>query len=188
MTDAEERIILGATEQFRIHGLQFTVQDIAGSIHMSKKTIYKYYNTKHDLMMAIVAYAFEKIHKVKDDILASDESTVEKLRKLIIALPEEYQMLDFRQLSGLKVQYPEIDAEVRRQLETGWGPTTRLLEQAIANGEIRPISLPIFRTMIVSTIEAFLSTDGLKEEGITYQEALQNMIDLLIDGVRRNDA
>lgn len=180
----EQEIIRGATELFRVHGLQFTMQDIASQIHISKKTIYTRFPSKQALLMAMVEDAFSAIHRRKAELIAGGGTAAERLRRVIIALPEEYQALDFRKLAGLGEKYPEVAAQVRRQLETGWEPTLRLLEEAMDAGQVRRIPVPVFRMMVTASIEAFLSTDGLCPEGISYQEALESMIDILMDGIR----
>lgn len=62
----------------------------------------------------------------------------EKLRAVIIALPEEYTALDLQQMDLLDEKYPRVAARVREHLETGWEPTlhcwSRRWERALSVG------------------------------------------------------
>ena len=44
--DLREQILDTATQLFRTHGLNFTMQQVASSLHISKKTIYTVYPSK----------------------------------------------------------------------------------------------------------------------------------------------
>jgi len=54
--DNKERILLQATELFKRYGVRsVSMDDIAGQLGMSKKTIYQYYADKDELVSAVVA-------------------------------------------------------------------------------------------------------------------------------------
>ena len=98
-------------------------------------------------------------------------------------MPEEYRSVDLRQLYVLKEKYPAIYAHVERRLETDWEPTVALMEQGMREGVIRPVSIPVFRTMMQATLEQFFQRDILVKNGITYHEALAQVVDILVDGI-----
>ena len=118
-------------ELFRRDGLRFTMQQAAAMMHISKKTIYAVYPSKEALLLDMVDDAFTRIHARKQRILDGPGTLAEKLRAVIIALPEEYTALDLQQMDLLDEKYPRVAARVREHLETGWEPTLALLEQAM---------------------------------------------------------
>ena len=65
----------------------------------------------------------------------------------------------------------------------GWEPTMALLEQAVAEGVMRPVSLPVLRQMITASIESFLADRSLAESGVQYVAVLEEMISILLEGV-----
>ena len=145
-------------ELFRRDGLRFTMQQAAAMMHISKKTIYAVYPSKEALLLDMVDDAFTRIHARKQRILDGPGTLAEKLRAVIIALPEEYTALDLQQMDLLDEKYPRVAARVREHLETGWEPTLALLEQAMGEGVIRRVSLPVLQRMISASIEDFLQT------------------------------
>ena len=172
-----------AMQLFRQQGLHFTMQQVAEPLHISKKTIYTVYPSKEALLLDMVDHAFAEIHHCKQKILAGSGTLQEKLRAVIIAMPTEYAALDLRQMKELDEKYPVVAARVRSQLENGWEPTMALLEQAVAEGVMRPVSLPVLRQMITASIESFLADRSLAESGVQYVAVLEEMISILLEGV-----
>ena len=166
---------------FREQGLRFTMQQVAQQLHISKKTIYTAYPSKEKLLMDMVDRAFEKIHRCKREILEGGGTLQEKLRAVIIAMPEEYAALDLQQMQELDEKYPAVAARVRFQLETGWEPTLALLEESRQAGLLRDVPFDILRTMIAGSIEAFLRDESLTAQ--EYANALETMIDIFLEGV-----
>lgn len=175
------QILDAATRLFQEVGLSFTMQQVAASLHISKKTIYTVYPDKEALLLEMVDTLFEKIHRRKAELAALPGPPEERLQAVIIALPEEYAALDFRQLDTLEEKYPKVAARVRRHLETGWEPTLQLLEQGIAAGRIRPVNLTVLRRVITAAFEQLLSR---REDDSSYAAELEDMMDILMNGIK----
>ena len=185
MSENVRKEILDATiGLFNRKGLRFMMDDLAAELHRSKKTIYVFFPDKKHLLDEMVDYIFDSI-KDSERRIADDTSlsTVEKIRRVLGAMPEEYRSVDLRQLYVLKEKYPAIYAHVERRLETDWEPTVALMEQGMREGVIRPVSIPVFRTMMQATLEQFFQRDILVKNGITYHEALAQVVDILVDGI-----
>ena len=98
-------------------------------------------------------------------------------------MPERYSEIDFRQLYQLKDKYPKIYKKVEKRLETGWENTISLLEQGMEQGVIRKVHIPIVKMMLESTLEQFFQRDVLVKNKISYQEALDEVVDIMMDGI-----
>lgn len=179
----EEEIIASATRQFYRLGLKFTMQDVANDLHIAKKTIYSFYTSKEDLLVGMLDYGFGEIQKQKRAILAENIPDEEKLRKVMIAIPDQYQVLDFRKLALLKTKYPTAYKTMKKHLETDWDPIIALLEKGMKEGKIRHISIPVLKTMVTATFDSFLSTDTLYTSKVAYTDALNEMMDIIMDGI-----
>lgn len=175
------QILDAATELFQAEGLSFTMQQVAAALHISKKTIYTVYSDKEALLLDMVDMLFEKIHRRKAELAALPVPLEDRLQAVIIALPEEYAALDFRQLDALEEKYPAVAARVRRQLETGWEPTIQLLEQGIAEKRIRPVNLTVLRRVLTAAFQQLLS--GARD-GSSYAAELEDMMDILMNGIK----
>lgn len=182
--DLRKQIIEAAAELFKTEGLQFTMQEVAAALHISKKTIYTVYSSKEALLIDMIDELFADIHRTKAELAVSLDSVEERIKTVIVALPEQYTAIDFRMLNALDEKYPTAARRVREHLETNWEPTIALIEEGIAAGRIRPVSIPVLRQMIVASIESFLADDK-NDSG--YADTLGAMIDIIMNGIRRRE-
>lgn len=179
-----ESILEGTIAVFNQKGLKFTMDDIARQLGMSKKTIYTVFADKESLFLDMVDYLFDSIKDSERQVVEDDSlSTLEKVRKILGVMPESYQNIDFRQLYPLKEKYPGTYAKVQERLETGWETTIALLEQGMAEGVIRRVEIPLVKLMLEAALEQFFQSDILVRNNISYQDALEQVVDILVDGI-----
>ena len=117
--ELRESILEGTLKAFNQKGLKFTMDDLAGILGMSKKTIYTVFQDKNTLVSEMVDYCFDSIKESEQKVL-SDTSldTVGKIRAILGVLPEGYKDIDFRQLYLLKDKYPKMITDVHEMYET----------------------------------------------------------------------
>ena len=163
-------ILTTTLELFNDKGLDFTMDDIAQSMHIAKKTIYRFFSSKEDLLIALLDYGFENIQKEKQNILTSDDSIAKRLEQAMIAMPKQYAKIDFRMLVSLKDIYPQVYIRLNEHLENDWEPIIKLINEGI-------------RQIITATFEQLLSTDELQEKNLTYAEALKEMMNIIMKGI-----
>ncbi len=182
--ELRETILEGTVAVFNQKGLKFTMDDIAKQLGMSKKTIYTVFEDKESLLLDMVRYMFDSIKESEQKVLEDDGlSTLEKIRKILGVLPEGYSTVDFGQLYQLKEKYPKIYKKVEERLETGWEATIALIEQGIAEGVVRPIQIPIVKMMLEASVEQFFQRDILIRNQISYGDALEEVVNILVDGI-----
>ena len=183
--ELRETILEGTIQAYCEKGLKFTMDDVAKVLGMSKKTIYTVFRDKESLFLTMVDYMFDSIKESEQRVLADDSlSTIEKLRQMLGVLPDGYKDLDFRQLYLLKDKYPTIYKQVERRLETGWETTISLIEQGMEEGVIRRVQIPIVKIMLEASLEQFFQRDILIQNQIAYKDALQEVVDILVDGIQ----
>ena len=183
--ETRQMILEGTIRAFNRKGLKFTMDDVAKELSMSKKTIYTIFRDKESLFFAMVDYLFDSI-KESEQCVLNDESLdmLEKIRKVLGVIPEGYREIDFRQLYLLREKYPAIYQRVEERLETGWENTIALLEQGMREGVVRKVDIPIVKMMMEAAIEQFFQRDILLQNGISYMDALDEVVDILVDGIR----
>lgn len=182
--ELKETILEGTIQAFNEKGLKFTMDDVAKVLGMSKKTIYKVFRDKESMFYAMVDYMFDSIKESERAILEDESmSTLEKVRKILGVMPEGYKDVDFRQLYSLKDKYPAIYKQVEIRLETGWETTIALLEQGMKEGVIREVEIPIVKMMLEASLEQFFQRDILIQNHISYMDALNEVVSIIVDGI-----
>lgn len=182
--ELREKILENTLHVFNKKGLKFTMDDIAGAMGISKKTIYTVFKDKEELFLAVVDYMFDSIKDSEKQVMQDDTlSTVDKIRMVLGVMPDGYKDVDFRQLYILKDKFPKIYAKVEERLESGWEQIIALIEKGMEEGVIRKISIPIVKLMMEAALEQFFQRDILLRSGLTYQEALTEVVNILMDGM-----
>jgi TetR/AcrR family transcriptional regulator len=78
----KEEIVDAAQKVFFEKGLFVaTMDEIAEAAELSKGTLYLYYKSKEDLYLAVMMRGMEILYKIYEPIVASDDSTIQKLVK-----------------------------------------------------------------------------------------------------------
>lgn len=182
--ELREMILEGTIKAFNRKGLKFTMDDIARELAISKKTIYMVFADKESLFLAMVDYMFDHIKESEEAVVQDTSlSTKEKIKKILGVMPEGYKEVDFRQLYLLRERYPAIYKRVEERLETGWETSIALIEQGIAEGVIRTVRIPLLKMMLEAALEQFFQRDILMRNQISYQEALTEVVDILVEGI-----
>ena len=181
----KEEILKATLQVFNDKGLKFTMDDIAERMKISKKTLYKVFDDKETLFLAMVDYMFDTIKESERAVIENEDlSTVDKIHKVLGVLPEGYKDVDLRQLYLLKEKYPKIYKQVELRLETGWETTIELIEQGIAEGCIQPVRIPILKIMLEASVEQFFQRDILVQNKVSYQDALDEVVNILMEGIK----
>lgn len=178
------RILDEAAKQFDKKGIKFTMDDLARSLGISKKTIYTVFEDKRSIMTETIDRFFDDALIEEEMILNDDSLTiVEQLKSIIGRVPERYTQNDLAQLYVLKEKYPSVYRHWQRCRENYWEGVGILINRGIESGEIRHVSLPILKTMFQSTIEQFFQDDVLIKNHIPYRDALAEVASILVDGI-----
>ena len=157
--ELREQIINATIDEFQDKGLKLTMNDVAKRIHISKKTLYKVFENKEELFLAVADYTFAEIKRHEQMVLENPElDLIEKIRRLIIVLPERYKNIGLSNLYPLQDLFPDVYRKTAHYLETDWDATISLLEQGVREGKIRQMPIPIMKAMVESTIQHFMSS------------------------------
>lgn len=179
-----EKILDGAVAVYRKKGLKFTMDDLAREIHISKKTIYTVFRDKKHLVYDLVNYVFDQIKDSEEQIVNDNSLTsIQKLRRILSVMPESFSGVDFPSLNEYRDRFPKAYMAVRERLESGWDMTLSIIREGIDDGSFRDTDLHLFQMVYESAVERFLSTDELDRYGIHYEDALNDLAEMLISGI-----
>ncbi|MDB5512067.1 MAG: hypothetical protein JWR08_1550 [Enterovirga sp.] len=154
---------------FRVKGYQETsVADIAAEIGVVEGTIYRYFTTKRDLLVAVVSDWYERILSDYDRHLAAFTNTRDQLRymvwrhlDLIHSEPDMCRLVFGELRAGADYRQTAV-FDLNR---TYTRRTVEIIEAAVEKGEFRAgISLPIVRDLLFGCVEhhsfAYLRGEG----------------------------
>ncbi|HEX8269930.1 MAG TPA: TetR/AcrR family transcriptional regulator [Flavobacterium sp.] len=109
----KEKIIAKATEMFLKLGFKsITMDDIAGEMCISKKTIYKYFINKEVLIAESTETMHRELHHIIETIIAQNHNPIRENFEIRKMFRETFQTADTSPLYQLKKHYPEIHEKV----------------------------------------------------------------------------
>jgi len=105
----KEKIIAKATDLFLKLGFKsVTMDDIAGEMCISKKTIYKYFCNKELLIEESTNMVHKEVHQIIDSIVAKNYNAIEENFEIRKMFKEMFKSGDTSPIFQLKKHYPEI--------------------------------------------------------------------------------
>lgn len=111
--EIKNKIIGKATDMFLKLGFKsVTMDDIAGEMCISKKTIYKYFSNKEVLIEEGTEMVKQKIHDMMDEIVSKGYNAIKENFVMRNMFKELFQAVDHSPAFQLKKHYPEIYAKM----------------------------------------------------------------------------
>ena len=108
-----EKIMSKASDLFMKLGFKsVTMDDIAGEMAISKKTIYKFFSNKEILIEEITGLIHSEIHEIINQIVAQDYNAIEENYQIRKMFKEMFKSADTSPVYQLKKHYPSIFEKV----------------------------------------------------------------------------
>jgi AcrR family transcriptional regulator len=135
----KEAILNKATEMFLTLGFKsVTMDDIAGEMGISKKTIYQHYANKNDLVEASTLHLFKTISSGIDKIAAEGKNAIEEIFTIRNFLKQHLNNETTSPFYQLQKFFPKIFSCLRtKQFEKMNGNMIKNLTKGVENGIYR---------------------------------------------------
>ncbi len=181
----QEKIIQHTEEKFFRDGFYKTTMDeIASELRISKKTIYKYFPSKDDLVKAITRYFMNRMKKTVLPALNSDKNAIEKLGDLIKILTKTSEKISANRLEELKIHYPSIWNEIDRfRAEMMFGNISKVIDQGKKEGHFIDLPTNIIITVLVASVRAIVTPDFIMHNNYSLIEAARFVFRIIIGGI-----
>jgi AcrR family transcriptional regulator len=181
------RIAEAAVHEILQRGLKFSIRDVSGRLGISTKTLYQYFESKEQIISYIVKQSILEM-KEKEQELMNDASlsTRQKLNRALIVLPRGFAFSDLRTLNELKKLYPHLWRTVDDYLNKGWDNIRLLVDEGIANGEIRPFDFELFIKVYVGALYHLMDGKATGHHDLSLEKTLASMVELLLTGIYRD--
>ncbi|HQZ26474.1 MAG TPA: TetR/AcrR family transcriptional regulator [Flavobacterium sp.] len=166
----KEKIIAKATDLFLKLGFKsVTMDDIAGEMCISKKTIYKYFCNKELLIEESTNMVHKEVHQIIDSIVAKNYNAIEENFEIRKMFKEMFKAGDTSPVFQLKKHYPEIyDMVMSREINECNIVFKQNIEKGIQQGLYRkntPIDTYVdFYYTLIFSINGNVSSERIANE------------------------
>lgn len=148
--DVRQRIIVGAVDRFNNEGIRNTTMDaVARSLGMSKRTLYEHFSDKRDLIFACVHYLISEQEKFHNQITAESTNVIEEIAAILNVMNAESQFRG-RVAADVKRLYPDLHQRIYGQFyHRSFDRMVDQLERGKAQGMIEQATNSKFAAYVI---------------------------------------
>jgi AcrR family transcriptional regulator len=189
--DERQRILDVATSRFTEAGItKVTIDEVASELQMSKKTVYKFFPSKEDLLRTVVKMMLMHVEREFMAIVNSDEPFEQKLTLLfalvgrqVRKLSRQFQLDMQRFAPGL---WKEIDTFRRERVLSR---LKNMLLQAKQEKIFRnDVDIDLFYLVLLNAVQGVVNPKVLSENSFSAEEAFHGIVGILFKGALTEDA
>ena len=179
------RIMRQATELFYKNGLYKTSMDeIAAELNISKKTIYKYFESKYDLIRESTDFTLYSSIKWVDDILSKKINVASKLALLMENYSKEVCQVSEKWIKDMRTHYPEIwkQIEIFRS-EKIYDIAKKLIKLGSKENIITNYPPELIIETYAATLRAIVNPVFLQSCNCTMKDAIKFVFEIHLTGI-----
>ena len=193
MTEIEDkqRIVDVASRQFMENGIsKVTLDEVASELGMSKKTMYKFFPSKEDLLKTIVHAMMNGVRMKVEAVINSDKPFVEKAPALLAIIGHQISVMSKQFLFDLQRFTPqlwkEIDEFRRQRILTS---VQKMFVQAREEGVFRKdLDIELFILVFTSAVQGIVNPQTLSQHSFSAGEALRGIFRIIFEGAMTEEA
>lgn len=185
MNSEQKKILEFCKTYFLENGFYKTTMDeIAVSLRMSKKTIYKYYATKEDLVKEMIN-GFLKFHKNNISKIVNDDlNAVTKLHDVFNYIGKMISRISEKFIKDIQIHMPDLWKDIdtfRTKM------MTINIEQIIEQGKNEGVFIDKTSTIITGvftySVRGIINSEFIMNNKFSIQLALEETIEIIMNGI-----
>ncbi|MDQ7816542.1 MAG: TetR/AcrR family transcriptional regulator [Melioribacteraceae bacterium] len=183
--EEKTKIIEIGEEKFFKEGFHKTTMDeVASELRMSKKTIYKFFPSKNDLVKAIAKQFMGNMKSRIVPTLNSDKNAIEKLEELMKILAKASVRISPQMLDDMRRHFPKLWNEIDNfRTEMMFGNLTKVIDQGKVEGLFLDYPTPIIMNMLVASVRTIVNPEFILNNNFSIIEAARTAFKILIGGI-----
>ncbi len=190
MTDdieIKDRILSRAEEMFLKFGYsKVTMDEIAANLGMSKKTLYKFFPSKEELVREIIYKMRCGVKDYVDALLADDKMDfVEKLKRMMNLIGNQSSKLQGPLLEDLHRNIPEVWQQINEfRKENVRQKFTQLITMGVEKGIFRKdIDQRLIVLIYSSAIQGLINPEILSQMPFSVEQVFESVIKVIFSGI-----
>lgn len=193
MTDdlhVKRRILDVTRELFFKYGYsRITMDDLASNIGISKKTLYKHFRSKEDLIREVLLDLMQEMMRKITGIIHNPETEyLEKLKQLIIFIGDLAAKVS-QPFLELQKELPHLWSELDRAREKFILDNFRVFfQEGVEKGLIRnDVNLELILLIFINSVRTIISPKALSEVPFAVKDAVDGIIKVIYNGILTAD-
>jgi AcrR family transcriptional regulator len=189
--DVRERVLEHARDEFLSRGFsKVTLDEIASDLGISKKTLYKFYPSKEELLRASLHAMMRSAGWELERISSSDKPFAEKLVEAMATMGRYISRFRREGLADVQRYAPSIWKELDKYREEQIvSKLIAMIIQARKENIFRPeVNEQVLIRMLVSSVQGVINPQVLTQSSFSAQDAAQSILKVLFQGALTDTA
>ncbi len=180
LTAAQVRMV-----RFGYH--KVTMDEIAGDLRMSKNTIYLHFPSKIDIAKGLVARIKDKINDYQLKIEKTEKDPLKIISLNILFLQQELSPWFEHFLKDIQLELPELWQEFVDFRSEKVMDLEKLVASGIKKGKFRSVNPALAVRAYLGAVNNIIDPEILQQEGVSFQQALETVMDIWSKGIVKGD-
>jgi AcrR family transcriptional regulator len=187
--DLRQKIMQVFRESAEEKGLRETLMlDVANKLKISKKTIYKFFASKDEMIWELVRGITTDIGSLIRQTRHKGETPLEKPLENLIGIHARVSRyilnISPQLLLDIQTDYPELWGEIEKCRERNSEIFREIIESGIGSGVFKPVNVTVAVRIIAASISGVVNPQFLNEHQISFEESLNSLQTLVIEGLK----
>lgn len=179
----KERILASLEKLINQYGVKrFTIDDIAHDLKISKRTVYKYFDSKDALVSEFIRISVEDNLKSTNTAIAKESTITGKLSVALMSHHKYKLPLDI--LVDIEKHYPEDWERIEYQRRQKLLIVKQLIKTGVEEGQFRKdINIEVLSLILDKTTLAIFEYDFLIDNSLNINNAVKEIESILLHGI-----
>ena len=184
---ADKILNVAQTRMVRFGYHKVSMDEIASDLRMSKNTIYLHFSGKIDIAKGLVARIRNKINAHQAEIEKIEKNPLRVISLNVLFLQQELSPWFEHFLKDIQLELPElwqefVDFRTEKVMEL-----EKLVAIGIKKGKFRQVNPTLAVRAYLGAVNNIIDPEILQQEGITFQQALETVMDIWSKGIVKGE-
>ncbi|OPY57960.1 MAG: HTH-type transcriptional repressor KstR2 [Pelotomaculum sp. PtaU1.Bin035] len=182
--DYRQRIVAAFKELAATRGFSgVTMDELAAHAGVSKRTIYRYFNSKEEIIIIMLEELMNILKQRVQQVLDSSGSPIEKIMDIVKVIPQIIEMIPPFALHDLQKHYPHLWDRIEQFRA---GKIQQVFDSFLSSNEkgyfknIEPI---IITTALLAGIEAVINPAFIMENNFSIEKTIRSLFTIYFYGI-----
>lgn len=163
---------------------KISMDELATGMKISKKTIYKHFDSKEQLILEVINHMLENVKSYVKTVIEKDENSVAKFMDIVNFISNTMFKPNEKFFKDIQSDFPEVWLRIdkfRSELMPVF--IKRIFQQGIEEGLMVERPWEILITMLVASVRSVVNPDFILRNNYSISEALSITLDILMDTI-----
>ncbi len=175
-------------ELSQLYGIRrITVDQLSRECGISKKSFYKYFQSKDELIWIVIREKFDQLRKDFRDVEKQEGDPLKRLYRFVEIALIQFGAVSTPMLEDVQKFYPQINEELERFKSERITMIKDTVREGITSGVFENINLSIVAGFLTGAISNVLNPHFILENNLSVDETLRSFREIFLFGIVNSD-